>query len=299
LGFHRTSGSTQRLAGLGRTAADSDDRRFTDTYLLDGLRATHVLNIVENDDSNPAAVDWMNPLAKGSILIAASKLSTLSLVDSAIGYCKRHSRDKNKTLLSDIVAVVVRSGLEEIDFGGLDIEGGHCALLDLSGVRISGLHFSYSIIERLILSGIQGLNIEFLHCDIETLEGVSSREGIPDFLKDCNIRNFTSVATVSRIKTSRISPAHKVLVAILRKTYFQKGAARKEEALLRGLGKLVKSGTVDKIINKLIGENLLTKAKGDSGNIYAPVGANRRRVGKIVSELSLSRDPIWQFVEDL
>jgi hypothetical protein len=90
-----------------------------------------------------------------------------------------------------------------------------------------------------------------------------------------------------------------VLVTILRKTYFQKGAARKEEALLRGLGKLVKAGVLDRILNKLIAEGLLTAAAGDTGTIYAPVRAQTRRVGQMLSELNLSRDSVWEFVGSL
>jgi hypothetical protein len=36
----------QRLPGLGRTSADTQDHRFVDTYLLDGLRAEHIIIIL-------------------------------------------------------------------------------------------------------------------------------------------------------------------------------------------------------------------------------------------------------------
>jgi hypothetical protein len=88
-------------------------------------------------------------------------------------------------------------------------------------------------------------------------------------------------------------------VTVLRKTFFQKGSGRKEEALLRGLGQLVKAGDLDRIVGKLIKEGLLTKQRGDSGDLYVPVRSEARRAGKIIAELSLSKDPIWIFTSEL
>jgi hypothetical protein len=110
---------------------------------------------------------------------------------------------------------------------------------------------------------------------------------------------FSSVATTSRIKAANLGPAQKVLVTVLRKTFFQKGAGRKEEALLRGLGKLVKPGILDRILGRLISEGLLNKAKGDGGDLYIPIRSQARRAGQMVAELSLSKDPIWIFVTSL
>lgn len=289
----------QRLAGLGRTAADTEDRRFTDTYLLEGLRAMHVIGLVEVHDSSAMDVEWMNPLSENSLLIAARKLQTFNLSDEAIGFCKKFCRQRNKTLIFDLVNASVIVVIPEIDFGGVEIDGGYGATLDLSKTRVAGLFISNSVLEKIILSGMESPNLRITSTDIGVAQGVSSAAGIPEYLKGNKIESFTSIATVSRIKTSDISAEHKVLVTILRKTYFQKGAARKEEALLRGLGKLVKSNTLDKIINKLIGEHLLTKAKGEEGTIYAPVRSETSRVSRMLAELGLSKDPIWLFADSV
>jgi len=69
--------------------------------------------------------------------------------------------------------------------------------------------------------------------------------------------------------------------------------------LLRGLGKLVKQGTLDKIIGKLISEGIINPEKGKEGNLYIPVRSQTSRVGKIMAEPSLSDDQIWTFVTHL
>ena len=85
----------QRLPGLGRTAADSEDRRFVDTYMLDGLRATHVLNIVERREGKPWNDNWFNPLSENGLLICGRKLDVMSLINLAISLCKANVSGKN------------------------------------------------------------------------------------------------------------------------------------------------------------------------------------------------------------
>lgn len=96
---------------------------------------------------------------------------------------------------------------------------------------------------------------------IGVLEGISSPAAVPAWLNDNSIEGYSSVATTSRIRAANLLPTQKVLVTILRKTFFQKGAGRKEEALLRGLGKLVKQNFLDKILSRLISSKCFGKKR--------------------------------------
>jgi hypothetical protein len=289
----------QRLPGLGRTAADSEERRFVDTYLLDGLRASDVIYIVDRKDVRAAEPEWLNPLSENGLLICGRKLSALNLMEDAIAFCKANAKAKNHTLLFDIIASVLVSGSTECFFGGAYIQGGHASILDFSHCRVSGLQIDDSVIERVIISGAAVEDVRVTKNIIGTLEGISSPHAIPDWLKGNTVQVFSSVATTSRIKAANLQPTQKVLVTVLRKTFFQKGAGRKEEALLRGLGKLVKVGVLDRILGRLINEGLLKKEKGESGDLYIPVRSETGRAGKMLAELSLSKDPIWIFVTSL
>jgi hypothetical protein len=289
----------QRLPGLGRTAADSDERRFVDTYLLDGLRASDVINIVDRGDSRPASSNWVNPLSENGLLICGRKLSSLNMLDEATAYLKANTKAKNQTLLLDIIASLLVSGLTDVDLGGAYVDGGHASILDFSHARVKNLHVENSVIEKINISGAAVSNVRFKVNAIGTLEGISSQDAIPDWLSGNTVDLFSSVATTSRIRAANLLAAQKVLVTVLRKTFFQKGSGRKEEALLRGLGKLVKAGDLDRILGKLISEGLLTKERGDSGDLYVPVRSQTRRAGDMSAELSLSKDAIWSFVSSL
>jgi hypothetical protein len=286
----------QRLPGLGRTAADTQDRRFVDTYILDGLRAAHVVNLLSGALQGEVTEDWLNPLSENGLLIVSMKLGNLNLVEEAVSFCRKYCRERNKTLIFDVICALLLCGEERLELSGVEIDGGHASTADFSSVRVHGLHISNSIIDKLVLSGFTTDGVAIERSIIGLLEGVSSHSGIPAWLKGNEISDYTSIATVSRIRSATISSNHKVLVTVLRKTYFQRGAARKEEALLRGLGQLVRSGTVDRILNRLISENLLQATRGDTGTLYVPVRSQTGRVGKMLAELNMSKDPVWEYV---
>ncbi len=88
---------------------------------------------------------------------------------------------------------------------------------------------------------------------------------------------------------------------MIKKTFFQKGSGRKEEALLRGLGATPATANPTKILNLLVREEVFEshKGSGGSGTIYSPNRALAARMKQMVSELTLSKDPIWQAVTNL
>ena len=55
----------------------------------------------------------------------------------------------------------------------------------------------------------------------------------------------------------------------------------------------------EKILNKLIEEKLVTRIKGDEGPIYKPVRSNAGRVDKMLTDLTLSKGPLWETVSSL
>jgi hypothetical protein len=297
----------QRLPGLGRTASDSQDRRFVDTYLLDGLCAEHIVAILERQVPHEVDQSWSNPINEGGIEIARAKIEDLYLTDTAINFCLKYKDYNNQTLLLDYVSCILanksRSAesdkLNAIDFRGIQITGAYGSLLDCSSTRLQNLYIEHALIERLVISGTQVNGVSFVSCAFATIEGISSESGKPEWLRDCKIDKFSSVATTSRIRAAKLDPAQKVLVTILRKVFFQKGSGRKEEALTRGLGRLVKPSITSSVIRRLTTDDILSETEGDEGIVYVPNRAQTNRVGKMIAELTFSTDPIWQFVSSL
>lgn len=84
-----------------------------------------------------------------------------------------------------------------------------------------------------------------------------------------------------------------------RKIFFQPGAGRKEAALLRGMGTSANKQLGEKILNKLLDEGLITRIKGKEGYVYKPVRSKTGRIDKILTDLTLSKDPLWLMISEI
>ena len=179
----------------------------------------------------------------------------------------------------------------------LYISNGHFTHLSFEGKEIKRLSISGSIIERLDLTNSKlGIGVKLEKCDIATVYGIASRKSIPEQLAECNVEQVEMLATTTLIKKARLSESQKLFVEMLGKIFFQPGAGRKESALLRGMGVSVNKQLGEKILNKLIEEKLITRIKGDEGPIYKPVRSKTSRVDKMLTDLTLSKDPLWEAV---
>ncbi len=98
---------------------------------------------------------------------------------------------------------------------------------------------------------------------------------------------------MSRIRKTPLKPSEIILVTILRKTFFQPGSGRKEEALLRGLGEYGDAKLQGKVLRTLVSSGFLQEANGRSGRLYIPERSKTSRASKIMSQLQQSDDPIW------
>jgi hypothetical protein len=110
------------------------------------------------------------------------------------------------------------------------------------------------------------------------------------------VEAFDSVASQSRIRRIGLNPAHEMLITFVRKTFFQKGAGRKEEALLRGFGQVASRNLARRILNILLRDGLLTTFRGSEGAVYVPNRAETRRMQALLDDLASSTDPLWMEV---
>lgn len=119
------------------------------------------------------------------------------------------------------------------------------------------------------------------------------RKGIPCQFQSCDVKQFEMLATTTLVKKARLTQSQKILIGMIRKIFFQPGAGRKEGTLLRETaGSSTKKISVA-ILSCLIDENLVTKVSGDEGIIYKPVRKETGRMNKILTDLTLSADPLW------
>jgi hypothetical protein len=113
------------------------------------------------------------------------------------------------------------------------------------------------------------------------------------------VDQFDSVQTVAQIRKLGLSPAHEILVGILKKTFKQKGAGRKEEALLRGFGTGASKKLATDVLSLLMRQNILNRHKGDEGWIYSPSRSQTARVSTLLDQLRSSTDALWSLVDKL
>ena len=290
----------QRLPSLGRVSAESNDRQFVDVYILDGLRAKDVISTClgpSNDFLVAASSQWSNPLDDlgQRVLADDSSLTALSKID----FAARCLAAGNRTMACDLIASSMRSADKLVDFKGIKVENGDFKILNLRESTISNLNLKDCYIGELVLPAKGAVNSKIERCITPRVIGITSPAGLPYWIDHLEAESFDSVASVSRIRQIGLPPSHEILTTIIRKTFFQKGSGRKEEALLRGLGSPATRNLTRKILNLLVREKFLTTFKGDQGDVYTPVRSHTQRMQRMLDELRSSDDTVWKQVGEL
>jgi hypothetical protein len=290
----------QRLPSLGRIGAESSDRQFVDTFILDGLRAKDVAGLVDKDESHKQRVfneNWLNPL--GSLAQAILSTDISGRVDAYRQIAERATKALNSTLAADLVSAMARGNTINIDLQGLAITGATFSEFTLNETSLSNLSIKDSTFERLVLPNSPPKNVKISASLASKVSGAASFSGLPSWVQLDLVDDFDSVQTVAQIKRVGLPPANEILVAILKKTFKQKGAGRKEEALLRGFGSGASKKLAATVLNILMREQILVRHKGDEGWIYSPSRSETARIFTLLDQLRSSNDSLWATVEDL
>jgi hypothetical protein len=286
----------QRLPGLGRVKAETNDRQFIDMFILDGARAVDVRHLLSQGNTEVELSAWQNPLD-----LLGQRIMAASMQGSEKHYLQLANRCaslKNRVLASDIVSSLVRSHDGEQDFNGLAIDEGHFLDFNMTISVPTNLRISNSIFTNITLCPNVPKGTALTNCLAVNVFGITSVKGLPSWA-DISADNFQAVQNIATIRKLGLKPSQEILVAIIRKTFFQKGAGRKEEALLRGLGKIGAAGLAKKVVNVLLREKVLDRFPGAEGFVYTPIRANAGRMQKLVNELNTSQDVLWLEITDL
>ncbi len=290
----------QRLPGLGRYEAETENRRFVDIFILDGLRALDLVQIIESNNYSVTDEPWVNPLGElGLKIVAQEVVANSSLKYQAASYLTKSSLRNNKVISPDILSSLLLIDDVDPDFSNIIISDGIFSILTLIDKNISNLHINDSTIESLIIKNTKCNNFDITESIIGLISGISDKHGLPSWISKCEIQQYSSLKTTAAIKRADLNTQQKILVTIIKKTFFQRGRGRKEEALLRGLGLVDRFGYTDKILKVLLREGILERSIGDEGFIYIPIRKYADRMKRIVSELTISEDKLWQEVSDL
>jgi hypothetical protein len=213
--------------------------------------------------------------------------------------CKKVPDGGNHVLASDILASLARGEGIASDCGGYRLTEGQFRKLALNEKGLENVAFCDCIVDELVLPTSPPAGVTFERCRAERVFGATSVAGMPRWTSGLVGESFDSVENIARIRRIGLSPSQLILTAILRKTYLQKGSGRKEEALVRGLGKIAAPGLTERVINLLLRDHVLERFRGDEGWVYTPVGPMRQRVKQILDELQTSSDTLWLAVSEV
>lgn len=292
-----------RMCTLGRIEPESPDRQFVDYNVVDILRGERLVNDVVALSESDTKVQWKQSLRILGVVHVASSISAFDLSQSCFSYLRKFGNTANATLLGEIIASLSVYGKEKLDFQGLQISHAELPVLNVSTRAISNLCIKDSIINFLALEACPVKEADYLVIEnslITTVAGVSSLEGLPQWIKDTEVIEFDSLSNSARIKESPLLPQQKLFLAIIHKIFFQPGAGREEGSLLKGgYGQKYDPKLVDSILKMLLREKLIERFKGRDRWVYKPVRRHSERLNRIRSELTLSEDTLWQEATNL
>lgn len=291
----------QRLPSLGRISADSPDRQFLDNFILDGLRAESIIQLSKSWTSEIFQKEWINPLNQIGLSILSEYIEKDSKRRDSFYYIARSaSSGKNQVLGADIVSALCMCSEDCVDFKGVVIDGGCFSYLSFEGKEIHELVILNSIIDRLDLTNSKIVeSVEIRKSIISTIYGVSSRSSIPAQFCDCEVKQFELLATNTLVKRARLSNSQKILVEMIRKLFFQPGKGRKEGTLLRETAGSSYKKISQSILSELINEKLVKIVSGNEGDVYKPIRKETGRMTKMLTDLTLSKDPLWIKVSEM
>lgn len=285
----------QRLPSLGRISADSPDRQFLDLFILNGLRAEAIIQAHKLGDLSYSTCAWKNPLDFiGYSILAEYMDKDERRLNAFLSMAKNASNSENQILASDIISAISFINIEKVDYKNICVSGGHFTHLSFEEKQIDNLLIYESIIERMDITNSKlGSNVVIKDCVIPTIYGIASYKSVPVQINGCSVDNFEVLATTTLVKKAKLTVSQKIFITIIRRIFYQPGAGRKEETLLKGLGVAANKHCAEKILNKLLDEKIVTRHKGDEGYIYKAVRSHTSQMDKILTDLTLSTDPLW------
>lgn len=288
----------QRLPGLGRVAAETDDRQFIDDFIVEGLRGFDVTNIISTFENSIQSQSWRHGAGDLGLEVIANRLNSTFTLHDAITRIQGARGESEAPLNCDIVGGIMMAEIGDVELSGSEIVGGYISILDLSQKSVSGLHLSQCEIGLLNIFNSDVTDTLISDSIVEVIDGVSG-EGVPAWIDNCVIGKKSSLDTVARIRKTQLKPTEMILVTVLRKTFFQPGSGRKEEALLRGLGEYGDAKLQAKILRVLVSSGFLREAPGNSGKLFIPERSKTSRVSRMMSQLQQTDDEVWAEVSRL
>lgn len=277
-----------RLPGLA--AANPEDateaRVFVDRDLADtayGLDlAEYALNPYGESHPLMSVASWATAASSLGIEVAADTLQEIGVATATVmsALVAREKHERFDAVMADLVRVATELPWERKRVGSSFLIVGvyfeHLILTDHPVYEV--VRFRDCVIEHLDVSGLDEASAvpHFQQALIGLLDGVSA---MPPWLTgrfaSCEIDRFSvATQTTAGIMQLGLDRESRIALTILKKVFGQRGSARKEGALSRGLA-LGDRPLVPKVLDELVSQGWL--ARSSAGNTVLYVGVRERR----------------------
>ena len=306
--FERTTGRPptdesaiilQRLPGLSRIGAESLDRQFVDTYILDGLKAEDVLQIYSELSADPLKEEWKHPIEEFGMFFLATRIQSIGQVAALKAYVKRHAEVRNRVILSDMLSALFLFEGTQSDFGGLLFSGGRFTRVALLDSPVTNIHFVDCLFESLDLTEAAPKGVTISGSTIIRADGVTSLAHLPPWVTNCLVEEFQSVNTLAEIRVAGLTVAQTFLLSSLRKLFLQPGGGRKHSSMYKGYGDAFTKKTCEKVIAMLVRDGFCSRVQGATEDLYIPDRSLTARAKLMMNQMTLSHDPMWLQVSRL
>lgn len=263
------------------------------------MKAEDVLDVLSQEAQDTLIEQWRHPIEEFGAYFLSTRIQVTRQIGNALSFVKRHRNASNKVLLSDLIAALLFCSGDSIDLGGQTLSGGRFFKVSLGDTSVNSLQLVDCHFEYLDVTDAEPNGIMLSECTILRLSGMTSSEHAPAWLKDCLVEVYQTMATLSAIREAGLSIAQTFLLSSLRKLFLQPGGGRKQSSMYKGYGSSEAKKTCDKVIQLLVRNGFCEKYKGASEPLYVPDRALTNRVKAIMSQLTTSKDPLWQQVTKL
>jgi hypothetical protein len=286
----------QRLPGLSRVGAESLDRQFVDDYILDGLKAEDILSIYSGADAALLDTEWKHQIGTFGAFFVGTRLESIKQVPALVSYVKRNHDGMNRVLLSDMIAAIFFSDDVKSDFSGLIFRSGKFSDISFSDCPVTNLVLDDCTFDSIDLTDANPEGIKIKKSVVIRVSGITSTEHVPPWVTDCLFEAFQSTNTLAQIRDAGLSVAQTFLLSSLRKLFLQPGSGRKHSSMYKGYGDSASKKVCEKVIALLLRKGFCSKFPGTSEDVYLPDRSMTLRARQILSQMTQSKDEIWDQV---
>jgi hypothetical protein len=284
----------QRLPALGRISSESTDRQFIDYYILDGLRAENLIDIVYNNKVETLEENWIHPIQNIGIEILAKRIFSDKSAYVFLEFLKKTLNATNRIISGDLLASLIYYSSN--------------TPMDLNGIiayktTISSINFSKSLIDNFILndSYINDLDISthkfskivIKDCIIKKIHGIASPSELPPFIVDSMVAEFELSPMEIGDRFLEIKPSQMILLSIIKKAFFLNHIETTETEMVDTFASEQDKSCARKILKILLRDKVLSKSL--RGKLQ-PKSYHRKRMINLIQKLNNSDDKLWNEV---